>query len=148
MPDEPRRDAPGPVPSPPFPPPLGAAGLGGGDQVQLRGMRFTGAHGALPGEKERPQPFEVDLDVFLDLSRAGAEDDLSLTVDYGRLCEAARNVVEGNPVTLLERLAELIASAALDACGGRAWRVVVTVRKLRPPVPVIMASAAVRICRP
>jgi dihydroneopterin aldolase len=111
-------------------------------------MRFMGVHGALAEERERPQPFEVDLDVHIDLRPAGADDRLSSTVDYGRLCEVAREVVEGPHIDLLEHMAELIAAGALALAQGRAQQVVVTVRKLRPPVPVQMSSAAVTIWRP
>ena len=128
-----------------MPEPLPGQGL---DQVQLRGLRFSGAHGVLPEEHERPQPFEVDLDVFMDLRPAGTSDDLDLTVDYARLCAVVGAVLEGEHVQLLETLAERVATGVLQACEGRARSVAVTVRKLRPPVPVRMSFAAVRICRP
>ena len=111
-------------------------------------MRFSALHGALPEEKSRPQPFEVDLEVDLDLRPAGAADDVALTVDYGRLAEVTRAVMEGPPVDLLERLAQQVAEGALEMCAGRADRVVVTVRKLAPPLPVPLAYTAVRVCRP
>jgi dihydroneopterin aldolase len=107
-----------------------------------------GTHGALPEERQRPQPFEVDLELLLDLRGAGRTDDIAATVDYASLCEAVRAVVEGPPALLLERLAEHVSERALAAAGGRAQGIVVTVRKLRPPVPVELASAAVRIYRP
>ena len=118
------------------------------DSIELRGLRFVGTHGALPEEALRPQPFEVDLDLIADLREAGRNDALGATVDYGELCEAVRAVIEGDHATLLEHLAESIAGRAMAVAGGRAIGVVVTVRKLRPPVPVALASAAVRICRP
>jgi len=118
------------------------------DSIELRGLRFMGAHGALPEEAVRLQPFEVDLELIADLREAGRSDALESTVDYGELCEAVRAVIEGDHATLLEHLAEAVASRALAVAGERAIGVVVTVRKLRPPVPVALASAAVRICRP
>jgi dihydroneopterin aldolase len=118
------------------------------DRIEVRGLRFVVAHGALPEEALQPQPFEVDLDVLVDLRRAGHSDELGDTVDYGRLCEAVRSVMEGPHVALLEHLAEEVAEKALDLTAGRAAGVVVTVRKLRPPVPFDIASAAVRITRP
>lgn len=118
------------------------------DSIELRGLRFVGSHGALPEEAERPQPFEVDLELFADLHEAGRSDELAATVDYGELCEAVRSVIEGDHATLLEHLAEAVATRALAIAGQRALGVVVTVRKLRPPVPVALTSAAVRICRP
>ena len=107
-----------------------------------------GTHGALPEEAVRPQPFEVDLELLVDLRRAGRTDELAATVDYSKLCEAVRAVGEGPHALLLERLAEQVAERALAIAGGRAQGVVVTVRKLRPPVPVELAAAAVRVYRP
>jgi dihydroneopterin aldolase len=117
------------------------------DRIELRGLRFSGTHGALAVEAESPQPFEVDLDLFADLSAAGRSDDLRATVDYGRLCEVVRSVIEGAHITLLERLAEQVAEGVLAIAGPLAQGVAVSVRKLRPPVPVEMASAGVRIVR-
>ncbi len=65
------------------------------DRLELRGLRFVAAHGALPEEAVRAQPFEVDLDLFVDLRAAGHSDDLAESVDYGELCEAVRSVMEG-----------------------------------------------------
>ncbi len=56
--------------------------------------------------------------------------------------------MEGPHASLLEHLAEEVADRVLAAAGPRAVGVVVAVRKLRPPLPLDMASAAVRITRP
>lgn len=116
------------------------------DRIELRGLRVLGVHGALPEERDRAQPFEVDLDVEADLSGAGASDRLPDTVDYGAVTAAAAAVVSGERHHLLERLAHRIASdvAGLDP---RIRAVTVTVRKLRPPLPADLASAGVRIRR-
>lgn len=116
------------------------------DLVELRGLRAMGVHGVLAEEQTRAQPFEVDLDVTVDLSAAGRSDDLSDTVDYGALTELVAKVVEGEHFQLLERLAERIAEVVLD--DPRATSVTVAVRKLRPPVPLDLATAGVRITRP
>ncbi|MCL6091998.1 MAG: 2-amino-4-hydroxy-6-hydroxymethyldihydropteridine diphosphokinase [Actinobacteria bacterium] len=118
-----------------------------GDRIELRGLRFVGAHGATPAEEVLAQPFEVDLDVFADLSAAGASDDLAESIDYGDLCEAVRGVIEGPHVALLERLADKVAEALARAAGPALKGVEVTVRKLRPPVPFQLSSAAVRVYR-
>jgi dihydroneopterin aldolase len=107
-----------------------------------------GTHGALPEEALRPQPFEVDLELLVDLRPAGRTDELAATIDYAELCEAARAVIAGPHALLLEHLAEKVAERALAVAHGRAQGVVVTVRKLRPPVPVELATAAVRVHRP
>jgi dihydroneopterin aldolase len=111
-------------------------------------MRFVAAHGALREEAVLAQPFEVDLELLLNLRGAGRSDNLADTVDYGAVCEAVRSVMEGPHAVLLEHLAEEVADRALAVAAGRAEGVVVTVRKLRPPVPVDMMWAAVHISRP
>ena len=118
------------------------------DRIELRGLRLVGTHGVLPEEHERAQPFEVDLDLELDLAKAGRSDALGDTIDYGSVAEAVAAVVEGPHSDLLEHLADRIADAALDAGAPLATAVTVSVRKLRPPVPFELASAGVTITRP
>lgn len=118
---------------------------GGGDTIELRGLRAAGICGVLPEERDRAQPLEVDLDVEADLAPAGATDDLSLTVDYGAVAAAVEQVVTGERFGLLERLAERIAEVVLDQ--PRVTGVTVAVRKLRPPVPQQLATSGVRIRR-
>ena len=113
----------------------------------MRGLRALGTHGALPEEQERAQPFEVDVDLDVDLRAAGDSDDLGHTVDYGAVAAAVARIVVGERHRLLERLAERIAEEA-RAADGRVRSVTVAVRKLHPPVPVDLASAGVRITRP
>ncbi len=116
------------------------------DRLELRGLRALGVHGALPEEQTRAQPFEVDLDVAIDMAAAGHSDDLADTLDYGALVELVAKVVTGERFQLLERLAERIAEVVLE--DPRATSVTVAVRKLRPPVPVDLSTAGVRITRP
>jgi dihydroneopterin aldolase len=117
------------------------------DRIELRGLRVLGVHGALPEERERAQPFEVDLDLELDLRPAGRSDRLADTVDYGSVTQAVAAVVSGPHAELLEHLAERVALAAL-ACGAPlTTAVTVSVRKLRPPVPCDLHSAGVTIRR-
>ena len=51
------------------------------DRIELRGLVVVGICGALPEERNRPQPLEVDLDLVADLSLAGATDELADTLD-------------------------------------------------------------------
>ena len=116
------------------------------DAILLRGLRVVGTHGVLAEEQTRPQPFEVDLVLSVDLAAASTSDDLDDTVDYGEVTGVVAGIVGGDHFALLERLAGRIADAVL-ALDERIAGVDVTVTKLRPPVPVDLSSAAVRIVR-
>lgn len=117
-----------------------------GDRIELRGLRFAARHGVLPGERDHPQPFEVDVVLELDLARAGRTDDLSATVDYGDVFETARSIVEGPHVGLIETLAERIAARVL-ADHGAVQAVTVRVRKPHAPIPGRFDWAGVEIRR-
>jgi dihydroneopterin aldolase len=117
------------------------------DRIRLARLRLLGVHGALPEEQDRAQPFEVDVDVVADLAVAGRTDSLADTVDYGAVAAAVERIVVGESHRLLERLATRIADDVLQA-DPRITAVTVTVRKLRPPVPVDLAWAGVTITRP
>jgi dihydroneopterin aldolase len=121
------------------------------DTIEVRGLRILGCHGVLDEERVRAQPFEIDLDLEVDLRPAGTSDSLADTVDYGAVAESVTRVVQGEHSDLLEHLAERIARAAVVTAAGVSVAgvsaVTVAVRKLRPPVPADMASAGVRIHR-
>ncbi len=121
-------------------------GDGAGDQIQLRALRVVGTHGVLPEEKARAQPFEIDLDLAVDLALAGASDRLSDTVDYGEVAQLASAVVAGTSFELLEALAAAVAEAAL-ASDLRITAVTVHLRKLRPPLAHDIGTVGVRITR-
>ncbi len=76
-------------------------------------MRFNGRHGHYEWEHLQSQPFEVDIELIKDLQPAGIEDDLTKTVDYGRVYEAVRQIVESTSFKLLEALAEAISQELL-----------------------------------
>ncbi len=118
------------------------------DHIALVNMRFDGRHGVLEEEQIQAQPFEVDVEVYLDLGPAGRTDDFSRTVDYRGVFEICRDVVEGPSCRLLEALAERIAArllAAFELAGVS--EVVVRVRKPRVSLPGPLDHAAVEITR-
>jgi dihydroneopterin aldolase len=77
-------------------------------------MRFEGRHGYYEHELTTPQPFEVDVELRLNLQPAGIEDDLEKTVDYEKVYTATRQIVESTSFRLLEALAEAISHELLS----------------------------------
>lgn len=116
------------------------------DAIEVRGLRALGTHGLLEEEIERPQPFEIDLDIKMPLEDAGRSGQLDKTADYRRVVDAVRTIVEGSRFALLESLAAAIADSVLK--DERIDAVTVAVRKLRPPLAADVATVGVRITRP
>ena len=78
------------------------------DRIVLQNMVFQGRHGYYEHEQVTPQPFEVDIELRLNLQPAGIDDDLTKTIDYGRVYAIVRQVRLSTTFRLLEALAEAI----------------------------------------
>ena len=115
------------------------------DRVVLTGLRARGRHGVYDFEREQGQDFVVDVALSLDLSPASTTDDLRRTVDYGVLAEAVVADVEGEPLNLIEALAERVARTCLRQPGVA--EVEVTVHKPQAPISVAFADVAVTLTR-
>jgi 7,8-dihydroneopterin aldolase/epimerase/oxygenase len=116
------------------------------DKIYVNNMRFYGYHGVFGEEQKLGQRFNVDAVLSLDLSKAGLTDDLEQTVHYGEVYNAVKEIVEGEPVKLLETLAETISASLL----GRFTlidEVTIKVIKPDPPIPGHYDSVAVEITR-
>ncbi|WP_217165965.1 dihydroneopterin aldolase [Streptomyces sp. BBFR51] len=115
------------------------------DRVALRGLKARGHHGVFPREREDGQTFLVDIVLGLDTRPAAADDDLAKTVHYGIVAEEVVAVVEGEPVNLVETLAEHIAQVCLKHEGVE--EVEVCVHKPDAPITVPFDDVTVTIIR-
>jgi dihydroneopterin aldolase len=114
------------------------------DRLYLEGMQFFGHHGDVPAERELGSRVYVDVEVQVDLERAGRSDSLQDTVDYLRCYELVRSVVEERQLNLLEAVAEQVAEVLLHQTPARAVRVRVA---KEPPVAGVISRFAVVVER-
>lgn len=127
-------------------PPLGQnASLQPRDSIRLEGIEVFAHHGVLPEERKHGQRFVVDVEVFLDLSKAAATDRLSDTVDYGELARQIHDTVASEEWDLIETVAGRVAEIGL--ADPRVEHVEVTVHKPRAPTPVSINDVAVTLTR-
>lgn len=117
----------------------------GCDQLRLVGLEAIGHHGVLESERLAGQPFRVDVTLGADTRTAAGTDRLADTVDYAALATAVTGVVEGEPVNLIEVLAQRIADVCLT--DRRVQWAEVTVHKPAAPLQVRFQDVTVTICR-
>jgi dihydroneopterin aldolase len=115
------------------------------DRIYLEAMVLRGTHGVFPQEQASPQPFEVDVDLALNLQPAGLSDDLAQTIDYSAVYDACRQIVESTRFNLIEALAEAIAQELL--ANYPADEVTVRIRKPAVRLSGPFRSAGVEIHR-
>jgi dihydroneopterin aldolase len=117
----------------------------GHDVIHLRGLEFYAYHGLLPEERTLGQKFLVDMDIFLSLQMAGNSDKVEDTVSYAEVYSIIRKYMLGEPVNLLENLAEQIACQVLASFSCSAVRI--EIHKPQAPVPGIFRDISVEIWR-
>ncbi|HEX7746075.1 MAG TPA: dihydroneopterin aldolase [Micromonosporaceae bacterium] len=115
------------------------------DRIVLTGLRAFGRHGVYDFERARGQNFAVDVTLELDLGPAARSDDVRDTVHYGELADRLVAIVAGEPVNLIETLADRIAAACLADARVRA--VTVTVHKPQAPIPHDFGDVSVTVTR-
>jgi len=102
------------------------------DRIILPGMEFWGQHGISDEEKAKPQPFLVDVEIYLPLKEAAAYDDIAHTIDYSLFYLEIKKLVEQSSFNLIEALADRIAQMILSY--ERVQKVLVSVEKSRAQV--------------
>ncbi len=102
------------------------------DWIRIKNMSFYGHHGVDESERALGGRFSFDVELGLDLSRAGETDDLSHTVDYSAVYHLIARIQSGRKFLLLEALAHNIARAILEQFPVEA----VTVRARKHSVPL------------
>ena len=83
------------------------------DQIAVRGITAHAFHGVYAVEREQGQTFRVDAVLDVDTAPAAATDDLQKTVNYAELAQQLHAVLTGEPVDLLETLAQRLADLCL-----------------------------------
>jgi dihydroneopterin aldolase len=110
--------------------------------IRVTGMHFVGRHGANPGEKDRPQPIDVDVELSMDAAAAIASDDLRDAVDYDSIAQTCRRIVTERSFTLLESLAAACLDAIMSDARVRSARV-----RVRKPALLDGATPEVELQR-
>lgn len=116
------------------------------DRIEILGIEAFGFHGVFGHERKEGQTFRVDVVLHLELNRASLSDELSDTVDYGAIGNLVEAVIIGEPFSLLEKLAGVIADRLIQQFFALE-KVEVTVHKPQAPLKVKFRDVAVTLTR-
>lgn len=115
------------------------------DLIEIHGIAGFGYHGLFDHERANGQSFKVDVILELKNRKASKSDAIEDAVDYSEVINRVHALINGDPVNLIERLAQLIANDLLKKFPLKSVEVVV--HKANAPVGFPVGDIAVRIKR-
>lgn len=116
------------------------------DRISLNGIRAFGFHGVFDFEARDGQDFIIDVELTVDLQTASRTDDLADTIDYGKISELVVDEIQGERVSLIERLAGRIADRIMSQF-PKVIDIAVTVHKPQAPVSAHVSDILVTVNR-
>lgn len=116
------------------------------DEIIIENLKVYAHHGVYQEENEKGQNFYVNAVLYSDTGKAGMEDNLALTTDYGIVCEFLHRFIHSRTYALIEAVAEETAKAVLmefPLLEG----ITLEIRKPEAPIGLEVESVSVKITR-
>ena len=116
------------------------------DEIRIEQLKVFAHHGVLAEEQELGQNFYVNAVLYTDIHRAGLEDNLFYTIDYGQVCQFITDWMQQNTYQLLEAVAEKLSKAILLKY-DRVTAVSLEIRKPEAPIRLPFGCISVKVYR-
>lgn len=114
------------------------------DVIKLHNAVFYAYHGALSDEQNLGGKFEIDVELYCDLTKAKQSDNLQETVNYEKVYALMKKIVTEKKYYLIEALAHSIGKGIL-ASFVQVRKTIVRVRKPGAPVHGVIDTIEVVI---
>jgi len=115
------------------------------DKVRILNLKIPARHGAYEFEKDKDGLFELDVEMYTDLSKATHSDDLSDTVNYDEAVSLITDQFTENNYHLIEAVGERICQRLLDQYSIN--KVVLRIRKPHAPIMANLDTVEVELVR-
>ncbi len=115
------------------------------DKITLTGLKVFGYHGVLKKERKKGQEFIVDVSVSYKMNKAVDTDNIKYAVNYSQIAMIVKEVIEGEPKNLIEKVADDIANKIIEKFDVKIVRV--TLHKPNAPLDVIFDDVSVSVER-
>ncbi|MDE6748318.1 MAG: 2-amino-4-hydroxy-6-hydroxymethyldihydropteridine diphosphokinase [Lachnospiraceae bacterium] len=116
------------------------------DEIIIENLQVYAHHGVYREENENGQNFYVNAVLYTDTAKAGKDDNLELTTDYGKVCQLIHKLIYKNVYNLIETVAEKTAEAVLMEF-PLVEGITLEIRKPEAPIGFEFQSVSVKITR-
>lgn len=116
------------------------------DIIRIDNLEVYAYHGVYDEEKEKGQYFYVNAELYTNTRKAGMNDDLDASTNYGTVCDFIHNFMTKHTYGLIETVAEQLAQALLLEF-KLVKSVLLEIRKPHAPIEKEFESVSVEIER-
>lgn len=116
------------------------------DIIRIDNLEVYAYHGAYDEEKEKGQYFYVNAELYTNTRKAGMNDDLDVSTNYGTVCDFIHDFMTKHTYDLIETVAEQLAQALLLEF-KLVKNVLLEIRKPHAPIEKEFESVSVEIER-
>ena len=116
------------------------------DQIFIKGLEVFANHGVYKEEQEKGQKFLVNATLYFDTAKAGRSDELTDSVDYGKVCQLINDFMTQYRMNLLETISNRLARNILMAY-PELEAVTLEIEKPQAPIPLPFDNVSVKIHR-
>ncbi len=115
------------------------------DKVRILNLKIPARHGVYEFEKDKDDLFELDVEMYIDLSKATQSDDLSDTVNYDEAVSLITDQFTEKNYHLIETVGERVCQRLLDQYSIN--KVVLRIRKPHAPIMANLETVEVELVR-
>lgn len=116
------------------------------DEIIIENLQVYAHHGVYREENENGQNFYVNAVLYTNTAKAGKDDNLELTTDYGKVCRFIHKLISDYVYNLIETVAEKTAEAVLTEF-PLVEGITLEIRKPEAPIGLEFQSVSVKITR-
>lgn len=116
------------------------------DKITIKGLKLYAYHGVNPEEKENGQNFVIDMDYYVDVTKACCLDTIGDTVSYAKVIKVITKAFLDDKYDLIERAAQAVCDAVFDTFEN-IEKIEITLKKPEAPVKADFDYVAVTLIR-
>ena len=115
------------------------------DSIRIKNLKIPARHGVYEFEKEKEGTFELDIELYLPLFKAGESDRLEDTINYEDIISVVTNAFTDKQYALVEAAAQSVCDRLLN--DFKIDKITVRVRKPHAPIDADFETVEVQLNR-
>lgn len=116
-------------------------------KIRINNLKFYTKNGVLKEERILGQQLEIDVELTMDLTKAGKTDDVADTVNYAEVNDQIAARLEKDSFNLIEAVASAILDDIEKNHGQKLQKAMIRIRKYSVPMPGIFDNIEIEMER-